>query len=349
MNATTATPVVPRWLHIWAILTLCAALPLVLLGAEVTTRQAGMVDSQGIRTPWHLFTVPLNEMPLAQRLQFVVEHSHRVFGWIVGSLAIGLAIAMPFAMRHTRLRWLGCLALFMVSAQGVLGIIRVNFNQLQGPGLALIHGLFAQLVLATLTTVAVITSPRWWTPPVDDATAGLRRPAALLTLFVFIQIAFGGFVRHLADPSGQRLHLMFAFVVAATCVWLLFSIRERSGAQSVGLRRTGWVLAFCLILQLSLGAEAWMRRGGSVVLRGEEAAPRVLANSAAWQPDVKWITNTICSGHYAVGALLFGTSVVLNLLLYRPRQAILPTLAPTPRATIVRNGEHVTPRMESVV
>ena len=42
-------PPVPRWLHAWAVLTVCAALPLVLLGAEVTTKQIGMVDPQGFR------------------------------------------------------------------------------------------------------------------------------------------------------------------------------------------------------------------------------------------------------------------------------------------------------------
>ena len=97
MNTTFAIPVVPRWIHIWALLTLCAALPLVLLGAEVTTQQAGMVDAEACGTPWHLFTVPLSEMPLSQRVKFVVEHSHRVFGWLVGNFAIVLAIGMAGA------------------------------------------------------------------------------------------------------------------------------------------------------------------------------------------------------------------------------------------------------------
>ena len=46
----------PRWLHWWAVFTACAALPLVLLGAEVTTKQVGMVDPQGFRAPWPCFS-----------------------------------------------------------------------------------------------------------------------------------------------------------------------------------------------------------------------------------------------------------------------------------------------------
>src|SRR5215813_4664924 len=97
------TPV-PRWLHRWAVLTACAALPLVLLGAEVTTRQVGMVDSQSVRTPWHLFTVSMEEHGLG----YLIEHSHRFAGWFVGACAIILALGM-LRIRHSRLRWAGVL------------------------------------------------------------------------------------------------------------------------------------------------------------------------------------------------------------------------------------------------
>ncbi len=350
MNARPEQPVIPRWIHAWALLTLVTALPLVLLGAEVTTQQAGMVDPVGLRTPWHLFTVPLSEMSLQQRFQFVVEHSHRVFGWMVGLCAIVLALGMAWQFPHPRLRWLGCFALFMVSVQGLLGIFRVNLHQLLGPGLAMIHGLFAQLVLATLISVVVVTSRSWWSASSDEFASSLRRPAALVLLLIYCQIAFGGVVRHLADPLGQRAHLFFAFIVVAAIAWLIYSIHHQVPAGAVGLRRAAWVLAGCTVLQLLLGVESWIRRGGSVVLRGEETAPRVLANAAAWQPALKWISTTICSAHFAVGAVLFGTAVVVNLLLYRPgRTAVRPVLETLPMSTDLRNSEQVAGRVESLV
>src|SRR5262249_32483945 len=148
--------IVPRWLHVWAILTACAALPLVLLGAEVTTRQVGMVDTQSVRMPWHLFTVSLEEHGLG----YMIEHWHRFAGWVVGACAIGLAVGM-FRVRHSRLRWAGVLALVMVGIQGVLGIVRVKYHALAGTGFALVHGLYAQLAFATLVGVAVVTSRAW--------------------------------------------------------------------------------------------------------------------------------------------------------------------------------------------
>src|SRR4051812_9248634 len=125
-SETSPVAVVPRWVHRWALLTVCAALPLVVLGAEVTTKQVGMADPQSVREPWYIFTVPMPEL-LERGIGYVIEHSHRLAGWFVGICAIVLAWAMA-TRAPTRLRWLGLAALFMVSVQGILGIFRVKLN-----------------------------------------------------------------------------------------------------------------------------------------------------------------------------------------------------------------------------
>ena len=56
---------VPRWLRAWAVLTACAALPLVTLGAEVTTKQVGMVDQKGFRRPGTCSPCPATSFPWA--------------------------------------------------------------------------------------------------------------------------------------------------------------------------------------------------------------------------------------------------------------------------------------------
>src|SRR5205807_5849640 len=131
-------PAIPRWLHYWAILTVVAALPLLLLGAQVTTMGAGMVDRQSLREPWHLFTVSFS----IENFAYLIEHSHRFFGWLVGGGSIVLAVALWRTASPSRLRWLGWFALLMVGAQGILGIVRVRYNALAGTEFALVHGLF---------------------------------------------------------------------------------------------------------------------------------------------------------------------------------------------------------------
>src|SRR5262245_50148090 len=147
----------PNWLHGWAILTVCVTLPLLLLGAEVTTKKVGMVDQAGFRLPWHMLTVPLQE----QGLGFVIEHSHRLAGFVVGTCIIVLAVSLWRKEPRPWVRWLGVLVLGAVCVQGLLGGFRVQWNALFGPEFALIHGCFAEVVFGLLVAVATITSRGW--------------------------------------------------------------------------------------------------------------------------------------------------------------------------------------------
>lgn len=290
---------VPRWLHWWAVLTVCAALPLVLLGAEVTTRQVGLVDPQGFRAPWHLLTAPLRERGLG----YVIEHSHRLAGFTVGTCSIVLALGLWWTARRRLLRWLGCAALAAVSAQGVLGIFRVNLLRFE-PYLALVHGCFAQLVFALLVSIAVLTSRAWGRPvAASRERTNLRRLALGVSMLVYVQIVFGAFVRHLQDRVAQRFHVLLAFVAAATAAWLVKGIWERLGTDRPA-RRTAAVLAVLVALQVMLGVETWIRRFGSGV-------------PVEWQTPSA-ATDMVRSTHFLVGALVFTTTVVLALFLSRP-------------------------------
>jgi heme A synthase len=295
-----SAPGVPRWLHYWAILTVCAALPLLFLGAQVTTLGAGMVDQQSVREPWHLFTVSFSW----ENFAYLIEHSHRFFGWLVGACSIVLAVALWRSAPNSRIRWLGWFALFMVSAQGILGIVRVKFNPLAGTEFALIHGLFAQLAFATLVSVAVVTSPGWQREAARGF-AGLRGPAILVTLAVYGQIVFGAIVRHLMDRMAQRLHVLFAFAVVAGVLWVFLRVRERRDER--GLVRFTWLLAGLVAIQVMLGVEAWMNRFG--------------AGLPAEVVPLTWGRIVVRTAHYLVGAMLFATSVAFTLWTYRPSRA----------------------------
>jgi heme A synthase len=289
---------VPRWLHLWAIATVCAALPLLFLGAQVTTLGAGMVDQESLRTPWHLLTVSFSW----ENFAYLIEHSHRFFGWLVGAGSIVLAIALWRTAGPSRVRWLGCLALLMVSVQGILGIVRVKYNALAGTEFALVHGLFAQLAFAALVSTAVVTSPSWQRTPATNHVE-FRLAALALALVVYGQIVFGGVVRHFLDRTAQRLHVLFAFAVAAAVVWVFVRVRETGNADR-GLVRVSWLLAGLVAVQVMLGVEAWMNRFGTGL--PAEMVPitpgRMLVRTA----------------HYLVGAFLFSTSIAFAVWAWRP-------------------------------
>jgi heme A synthase len=279
------------------VLTVCAAVPLVLLGAEVTTKQVGMVDRVGFRPPWHLLSVPFRALGLG----YLIEHAHRLAGFLVGTCSIVLAVGLWLKARHPLLRWMGWVALAAVSLQGVLGIFRVDLDYLFGPNLALVHGLFAQVTFAVLVSVAVMTSRAWAGAAVNDPA--LRRLALVFAILVYAQIAFGALVRHLTSRPAQRAHVLFAFVVVAAAVWLLRAVWEQKRDRP--LRRTAVLLGALLVLQLGLGVEAWVGRFGSGVLPEHMNSPNLALDA-------------VRSGHFVIGTLLFATAVALALLSYRP-------------------------------
>jgi cytochrome c oxidase assembly protein subunit 15 len=305
----------PRWLHAVAVATAVMALPLLMLGAEVTTKQVGMVDRQGLRQPWHLVNL-VAERFREQGMSFfgdrsnwglLIEHSHRTAGWIVGIGAIALALGLAFGQKHRGLRLLGLAALLAVSCQGILGILRVNWNALAGREFALIHGCAAELVFALLVAVAYLTSSTWRDGfGMEQAGSSngvrLRWLASLTVGLVYLQIVFGAVVRHTDSIVGPRVHLLLAFGVAISAAILgaYYWITERRDL------RLAWPLTifFALLgLQLLLGVEAWMSK---------------FTTGGQWiqlQPLTNY-SDLARSLHLLVGSLVFATSVVITLRVY---------------------------------
>jgi cytochrome c oxidase assembly protein subunit 15 len=297
MTASASTPSVSRWVHAWAVLTVCATLPLLVLGAEVTTKQVGMVDDKGFRVPWHMLVVSLQEKGLG----FVIEHSHRLAGFIVGTCIIVLAIGLWWREPRGWVRWMGVASLGAVIIQGLLGGFRVQLNALLGKDLALIHGCFAQLVFALLVAVALFTSRGWIMAAVLPATAEagqLRRWSLVTAALVYFQIILGGMVRHTDFFLGPRLHLVVAFAVVGAVIWLFklaldLPVRTRSLTNPIVL------LGFLVIVQICLGMEAWI--GKFVSREWPQLQPLTI------HPDL------VRSLHFLFGSLVFATSVVVVL------------------------------------
>src|SRR5204862_6866152 len=141
----------------------------------------------------------------------------------------------------------------------------VQKDALYGPELAAFHGIFAQVVLGLLVTLAVYTARP---APVTGSDADARRLnkwAQVLAHLIFVQVVFGALVRHFPVPINQRLHLLTAFLATATAVWVLRAVLTDSAARG----RAGalaWALAALVALQLYLAVEAWMSKFGAAAL-----------------------------------------------------------------------------------
>jgi heme a synthase len=210
-----------------------------------------------------------------------------------------------------------------VSAQGVLGILRVQLNEQLNPDvgatLALIHGCTAQLVFALLMSIALWTSSAWQRASQGArATLTIRRASLVLAGLIYLQIVFGAVMRHKELALGTRTHILLSFVVVAAAVWLGNRVLQTPAADTLG-RRSVWVLWSLLAVQLILGLETMLSKFNVTWgYTGQRVEPAVQA------PDL------IRSVHFLVGALVFSTAVAIVLVAHRRIEwAARPVLAPS--------------------
>ena len=301
----------PRWLHRWAVVTVCATFPLLLLGAEVTTKGVGMVDQRGLRAPWHFFQVFLEDKGLG----WIIEHGHRLAGFIVGTCVIVLALGLWLREPRRWLRWLGLAALGAVCLQGILGIFRIELNELLGKTLALVHGCFAQLVFALFVSLALFTSRSWMTFRNQAFHSPSLKHWSLATVtLVFVQLVVGSVVRHQDHPLAGRAHLILAFCVLAAIVWLAKLAFEIPGPKPV----LPIVFLLCLVaLQIFLGVESWLSKFFF------EGSPWRALEPLPLHPEL------FRSLHYVTGTLIFAASVVITLYAHQNvRLAEKPSAVP---------------------
>jgi cytochrome c oxidase assembly protein subunit 15 len=285
-----------RWLHRLAVLTACVALLPILMGALVTTKDAGMAFPDWPSSDGHnMLFYPWLKSAGAKFL----EHGHRLAGVLIGLASMALAAA---AWRLELRRWVRYLSygvLAAVIAQGILGGQRVRLDE---RGLAFVHGSFAALVLALMAGVAVVTSAGWRSAgsgAVHRPSGGLQFLAFAASACVFVQYVLGGLLRH----RGMALyeHLGFAFVAAIMVVWLAMSAAASGIAW---LRRPAVSIALLTFAQLALGAGAWVTKfgfGGYVAVYGSL---------------IQDVTRT---SHVLCGMAMFVTTVVLTVRIVRLR------------------------------
>ena len=281
------------WPHRLAVVTACATFPLLFIGGLVTSKGAGLAVPDWPTTFGNnMFLYPWSKMVGG----IFYEHSHRLFGSVVGLLTIFLTLTFCFKEPRAWLRWLGVVALVMVIIQGVLGGLRVVLLE---HTLAIVHASFAQAYFALTVSLALFTSQEWRAegnePQIDDG-GRLRRLCVITTGLIYCQIIFGAVLRH----TGERLdaHLLFAALVMLHVLLVILRV-TRVHSQRAALVRPASLLGFLLLLQLLLGVGSYFGKFTTMLRLPIEA--------------VVAVTTT----HLIIGALMLITSLILALRSHR--------------------------------
>jgi cytochrome c oxidase assembly protein subunit 15 len=289
------------------------------MGAFTTSIGAGMAFPD-----WPLSNGSINPEGWLRDIYMFAEHSHRLFGMVMGLLAIGTVVWLHRQEPRRWVRRLGWTALAIVIVQGLIGGKRVLLDSIHVPGfeltlgqmLTIPHGILAQIYVCVLFAIAASLSRPWLSGAAQAVPAGLRRAAIALVGLLLVQLVIAAVMRHnmagLAIPTFPHsgpdgawwpastdfrvsihfAHRLMALLLTAAILALAFATWRSPGA-SAGLRRLALALVALLLGQIILGAATVLS------LR-----------------DPYFTT-----GHVITGALLLAVSFLLAFWMHRPLRA----------------------------
>ena len=168
---------------------------------------------------------------------------------------------------------LSALALLMVTAQAILGGLRVT--EISNT-FAVLHGCLAQAFFCCLILITMVAGKGWSSNGFRNSFPGLRRSSATMVLLISIQLVLGASMRHfhrhgLADhgilktqgewvPAFDEPIIMVLFLhkVTAFCIfffagWLFFKLTRIREDGGVTIRRQFSVVVGLIAIQILLG------------------------------------------------------------------------------------------------
>jgi cytochrome c oxidase assembly protein subunit 15 len=292
-----------NWFSVFTRIAAATVLLLLITGGLVTGLEAGLAVPDWPTSYGHnMLLYPLSEM-IGGRF---FEHAHRLYGMLVGVTAITLAISAFWLDNRRWLRALAVVYLLIVCTQGYLGGARVH---LINTGLAVMHGVFGQVVFATVCAIAACTSPIW-----ISGIQSSSRPSAktdrtwtvVLVLALLLQLALGAMYRHMLHKHVLYTHILWAVFVAALAIFTGVRAASRYADLPV-LPRLGKATMHTVGLQIALGIVALiavLARPSATPPTAEQATP--IAEIPLWEI-------TFTTAHQATGALLLGLATMLML------------------------------------
>lgn len=296
--------------------TTAAIFIMVVLGGLVTSMEQGLAVPDWPNSFGHnMLLFPISEM----KGGVFYEHSHRLFGMLIGAAMLATWTTVMKTQKHTLPRVLVSTVLLLVIVQGVLGGLRVTGNLTSSAAAAdlapstregIIHGMLGQVIFALAAVATLTLSSRWWQGARKSIAGGSRLrmlPTVALACLV-VQLFLGVAMRHLQTPptveAGAKIpawamhgHITMAIIVALFAV--MAGLRCSHASELPLLKRTGKAVMHTVGLQVVLGIATLV----VVLVRRGEAVP--------------WWESTVATAHQAIGAVLLALVALMVAQVYR--------------------------------
>lgn len=272
----------PRPLAQMGVVVAVGITPLLVVGGLVTSTNSGMAVPDWPNTYGsNMFLYPLG--PRSAPGLFL-EHSHRLFGSLIGLMSLILAIWTTLTERRRWIQVLAWIAFALVCLQGALGGIRVLLGDESAaadkPAWAMLHGVLAQLVFGFVVGLAAALTPLFASSisvPRHPSVRRFKVFSAGLTHALVLQLIFGAMYRHLRSSHALWTHAGFSVLIVIMAILAGFVAiglaRQADGEENPAgpaaafpglaatLRRIGIGLVVVVGLQFVLGWAAFFVGG----------------------------------------------------------------------------------------
>lgn len=316
------------WTGSFGAVVVVATFVLLAAGGLVTGYDEGLAVPDWPNTEgYNMFLYPLSRMTGG----IFLEHAHRLLGSLVGLSVLVMALHATLTEQRKWLHWWLWGTFLLVVGQGVLGGLRVTgvLTLSADPSdlrpsivLAIVHGVFGQIVFALLVAAALLRSQMWHRAPQPQASpfAGTDRVFGIaLVILLIVQLVLGALVRHFTWTLERFEYGLSVDVATLT----------RIGQAALHIHITLAVVV--ILLALAVGVRAWglyrgfagIRRLGVLLmwLAGVQVVLGVLAlvvtanHEAHTEPTA--LDVSITTLHQVTAAALLGLAVLILLWNYR--------------------------------
>jgi len=258
------------WLARFGVVTCAAILPLLFVGGLVTSTASGMAFPDWPTSDGRaMFLYPLSLMTGDHKRFY--EHSHRLFGALVGVTAFAQLVLALVVERRAWVKGAAAAFFGLVVVQGLLGAGRVAADS---PAMGMVHGILGQLTFGAAVALAAVFTARFR----DQATPGAATVRVSTTVWLLaalvLQLALGAAYRHLGHKHVIYTHAAAALLPTIFAAIVAFAARRgKAGNPSERLlARIGTGLLHATNLQWLLGLAALV----VVVLYPDRTNPHAL-------------------------------------------------------------------------
>lgn len=342
------SPVTPDWTAAFASVGAVATFCLLVIGGMVTSRSAGLdVPDWPTSFGYNMFLYPLSRMSGG----IYLEHSHRLFGSLVGLTTLVLAIHLWRVEARRGVRLLAVGALVLVIVQGMLGGFRVTTAVTQTATPAVSVGqtaMGAQAPAAGQTAIGAqaaagqgvtAAAETGWSLAlrVLHGVTGQLFFAAMVALAAITSARWKSRRRPTVGISAPTDHGLTALLTASIMAQLVLGAIQRHLGKGLFIHIT--MATVVLVVAVVTGARAAgldhgqpvLKRLGKAILwlvSGQVLlgiAALVVKGMAGGQLPAPLYKVVVTTAHQALGAILLGASVLLTVWSRRLLAAGEPT------------------------